>query len=145
MDINERSKMRHIKIVCAALVFLLVCQMTGCSGNYNGSETGMSLEYTVLGETKIPEELLSQIEEKKAEDFELTYRDNEYLYIAKGFGEQKTSGYSVSVTNLTSEDQVIYFESKLVIPQENENVNSVSSFPYIVIKTELIEFPVVFR
>ena len=72
-------------------------------------------------------------------------KDNEYLYIAKGFGEQKTSGCSISVTNLTSEDQTIYFESKLVIPQEKENLNSISSFPYIVIKTELIDFPVVFR
>ena len=124
---------------------MLMIQISGCEGNYKGSEKGLNLEYTVLGETKIPEEFLSQIEEKKAEKFELTYRDNEYLYIAKGFGEQKTSGSSISVTNLTCEDQTIYFESKLVIPQEKENLNSISSFPYIVIKTELIDFPVVFR
>ena len=137
--------MKSVKIVCAVVIFLLTIQISGCEGNYKGSETGLNLEYTVLGETKIPEELLSQIEEKKAEGFELTYRDNEYLYIAKGFGEQKNSGCSISVTNLTSEDQNIYFETKLVIPQERENLNSISSFPYIVIKTELIDFPVVFR
>lgn len=137
--------MKSVKIVCAVVIFLLTIQISGCEGNYKGSGTGLNLEYTVLGETKIPEELMSQIEEKKAEGFELTYRDNEYLYIAKGFGEQKTSGCSISVTNLTSEDQTIYFESKLVIPQEKENLNSISSFPYIVIKTELIDFPVVFR
>ena len=137
--------MKSVKIVCAVVIFLLTIQISGCEGNYKGSETGLNLEYTVLGETKIPEELMSQIEEKKAEGFELTYRDNEYLYIAKGFGEQKTSGCSISVANLTSEDQTIYFESKLVIPQEKENLNSISSFPYIVIKTELIDFPVVFR
>lgn len=137
--------MKSVKIVCAVVIFLLTIQISGCEGNYKGSEKGLNLEYTVLGETKIPEEFLSQIEEKKAEKFELTYRDNEYLYIAKGFGEQKTSGNSISVTNLTCEDQTIYFESKLVIPQEKENLNSISSFPYIVIKTELIDFPVVFR
>ena len=137
--------MKSVKIVCAVVIFLLTIQISGCEGNYNGSEMGLNLEYTVLGENKIPEEFLSQIEEKKAEKFELTYRDNEYLYIAKGFGEQKTSGSSISVTNLTCEDQTIYFESKLVIPQEKENLNSISSFPYIVIKTELIDFPVVFR
>ena len=137
--------MKSVKIVCAVVIFLLTIQISGCEGNYKGSEKGLNLEYTVLGETKIPEEFLSQIEEKKAEEFELTYRDNEYLYIAKGFGEQKTSGSSISVTNLTCEDQTIYFESKLVIPQEKENLNSISSFPYIVIKTELIDFPVVFR
>lgn len=137
--------MKSVKIVCAVVIFLLTIQISGCEGNYKGSEKGLNLEYTVLGETKIPEEFLSQIEEKKAEKFELTYRDNEYLYIAKGFGEQKTSGSSISVTNLTCEDQTIYFESKLVIPQGKENINSISSFPYIVIKTELIDFPVVFR
>ena len=137
--------MKSVKIVCAVVIFLLTIQISGCEGNYKGSEKGLNLEYTVLGETKIPAEFLSQIEEKKAEKFELTYRDNEYLYIAKGFGEQKTSGSSISVTNLTCEDQTIYFESKLVIPQEKENLNSISSFPYIVIKTELIDFPVVFR
>ena len=137
--------MKSVKIVCAVVIFLLTIQISGCEGNYKWSEKGLNLEYTVLGETKIPEEFLSQIEEKKAEKFELTYRDNEYLYIAKGFGEQKTSGSSISVTNLTCEDQTIYFESKLVIPQEKENLNSISSFPYIVIKTELIDFPVVFR
>lgn len=137
--------MKSVKIVCAVVIFLLTIQISGCEGNYKGSEKGLNLEYTVLGETKIPEEFLSQIEEKKAEKFELTYRDNEYLYIAKGFGEQKTSGSSISVTNLTCEDQTIHFESKLVIPQEKENLNSISSFPYIVIKTELIDFPVVFR
>ena len=137
--------MKSVKIVCAVVIFLLTIQISGCEGNYKGSEKGLNLEYTVLGETKIPEEFMSQIEEKKAEKFELTYRDNEYLYIAKGFGEQKTSGSSISVTNLTCEDQTIYFESKLVIPQEKENLNSISSFPYIVIKTELIDFPVVFR
>lgn len=137
--------MKSVKIVCAVVIFLLTIQISGCEGNYKGSEKGLNLEYTVLGETKIPEEFLSQIEEKKADKFELTYRDNEYLYIAKGFGEQKTSGCSISVINLTCEDQTIYFESKLVIPQEKENLNSISSFPYIVIKTELIDFPVVFR
>lgn len=137
--------MKSVKIVCAVVIFLLTIQISGCEGNYKGSEKGLNLEYTVLGETKIPEEFLSHIEEKKAEKFELTYRDNEYLYIAKGFGEQKTSGSSISVTNLTCEDQTIYFESKLVIPQGKENLNSISSFPYIVIKTELIDFPVVFR
>ena len=137
--------MKSVKIVCAVVIFLLTIQISGCEGNYKGSEKGLNLEYTVLGETKIPEEFLSQIEEKKAEKFELTYRDNEYLYMAKGYGEQETSGYSVAVTNLTTENEVVYFESKLLEPQENENVNHNSSFPYVVIKTELIEFPVIFK
>ena len=139
------KSIKNIRIVCAIVFFSIIIQLTGCSGNYINDNEAITLDYTVIEETQIPEEFLNQIMEKKAESFELTYRDNEYLYIAKGFGEQKTSGSSISVTNLTCEDQTIYFESKLVIPQEKENLNSISSFPYIVIKTELIDFPVVFR
>ena len=139
------KSIKNIRIVCAIVFFSIIIQLTGCSGNYINDNEAITLDYTVIEETQIPEEFLNQIMEKKAESFELTYRDNEYLYIAKGYGEQETSGYSVAVTNLTTEHAVVYFESKLLEPQENENVNHNSSFPYVVIKTELIEFPVIFK
>ena len=135
---------KTIKILIGGIMLaaMLLC---GCSADLGGTEEGRMIEYKVLGNDEVPDEFKSQIEDAKGKDMKLTYKDNEYLYIAKGFGEQKTSGSSISVTNLTCEDQTIYFESKLVIPQEKENLNSISSFPYIVIKTELIDFPVVFR
>lgn len=139
------KSIKKVKLVCAMIFFSIILQLTGCSGNYIEDSEAKTLDYTVIEETQIPEEFLNQIMEKKAENFELTYRDNEYLYIAKGYGEQETSGYSVAVTNLTTENEVVYFESKLLKPQENENVNHISSFPYVVIKTELIEFPVIFK
>ena len=137
--------MKSVKIVCAVVIFLLTIQISGCEGNYKGSETGWNLEYTVLGETKIPEEFLSQIEEKKAEKFELTYRDNEYLYIARGYGQKETGGYSISVVQMYAENKAIYFETKLIEPSENETVSNQQNFPYIVVKTELCDMPVVFK
>lgn len=137
--------MKKIKLVCALMIFVIILELYGCSGNYNDEIARKALEYTVLKETEIPEEFLAQIQEKKTEEFKLTYRDNEYLYIARGYGEKSTGGYSICVTNLTSEKEAIYFETNLVRPQQNENVNEVSSFPYVVVKTELIEFPVVFN
>ena len=139
------KSIKNIRIVCAIIFFPIIMQLTGCSGNYINDNEAKTLDYTVIEETQIPEEFLNQIMEKKGESFELTYRDNEYLYIAKGYGEQETSGYSVAVTNLTTENEVVYFDSKLLEPQENENLNHNSSFPHVVIKTELIEFPVIFK
>ena len=54
------------------------------------------IEFTVLSEDEIPEELMGQIEEKKQEEFKLTYSDNSNLYIARGYGKQESSGYSIT-------------------------------------------------
>ena len=55
------------------------------------------LEFTVTKEEELPEALRQQIEEKKEGDFRFTYSDNEYLYVARGYGIQETGGYSISV------------------------------------------------
>ena len=50
------------------------------------------LDYTIAAEADIPEELQNDIEEKKAADFKMTYKDSEFLYIVRGYGEQETGG-----------------------------------------------------
>ena len=134
---------KYVRIV--VLSVFLITTLTGCSGNSFGANGYRTLDFTLVDYKNIPQKLMEQMETKMEEGFQLTYKEDEYLYIAKGYGEQETSGYSVAVTNLTTENEVVYFESKLLEPQENENVNHNSSFPYVVIKTELIEFPVIFK
>ena len=62
----------------------------------NGSKIE-DVEFTVLEEESVPEELKQEIEERKEMDFKLTYEDNGKLYIARGYGEKETGGYSISV------------------------------------------------
>ena len=78
------KSIKNIRIVCAIIFFPIIMQLTGCSGNYINDNEAKTLDYTVIEETQIPEEFLNQIMEKKGESFELTYRDNEYLYIEIG-------------------------------------------------------------
>ena len=134
---------KYVRIV--VLSVFLITTLTGCSGNSFGANGYRTLDFTLVDYKNIPQKLMEQMETKMEEGFQLTYKEDEYLYIAKGYGEPETSGYSVAVTNLTTENEVVYFESKLLEPQENENVNHNSSFPYVAIKTELIEFPVIFK
>ena len=47
-------------------------------------------------------------EERKAENFKLTYSDKQYLYICIGYGEQETGGYSIAVNELYLTDNAIY-------------------------------------
>ena len=44
------------------------------------------LEYTVIAEDNIPEELLEKIEERKENAFKLTFEDQGFLYICVGYG-----------------------------------------------------------
>lgn len=103
------------------------------------------LDFTVLSEEKIPQELSAIIEEKEGGAFKLTYSDNEFLYICIGYGEQPTGGYSIAVNELYLTDNAIYVNTQLLGPQASEKGNKVPSYPYIVIKTEYLDKTVIFR
>ena len=128
-------------IVAVALMFVL----TGCTLLSQERVKLQDLEFTVLAEEKIPEELLSIVNEKKQAPFQLTYSDKDYLYICIGYGEQATGGYSIAVNELYLTDSAIYVNTELLGPDPSEKSNPVVSYPYIVIKTEYREEPVIFE
>jgi hypothetical protein len=74
----------------------------------------------------------------------MTYSDGEYLYIARGYGEQETGGYSITVQELYLTEDAVVFSGALYGPQNGEQVTQSKSYPYIVIKLELLELPVTF-
>lgn len=127
---------------------ILVACMFFVSGCTLLSEEKMKLrdlDFTVLSEEKIPEQLLPIIEEKKAKPFQITYTDNANLYICIGYGEQETGGYSIAVNELYLTDTNILVNTSLLGPESSEKSNNVASYPYIVIKTEFLEQTVTFE
>lgn len=127
-------------VFCAILLMIT----TGCAAVTKKTEKVRDLEYTVVKEEDIPEALREQIEEKKANRFKLTYEDGEYLYIASGYGEQETGGYCIEMEELYLSSNAIYFSAQLYGPQKGEDVTKAVSYPYIVIKLEDLDQPVVF-
>ncbi|MEG1848658.1 MAG: protease complex subunit PrcB family protein [Lachnospiraceae bacterium] len=103
------------------------------------------LEFTVATEDNIPQELKQNLETAKAQEFKTTYMDKNYLYICAGYGEQKSGGYSIRVKELYLTKNAIYIDTELCGPTPEEASRQVSSYPYIVIKTELIDRNVVFE
>ena len=129
-------------LLCAALL------LTGCRNETNPMEKIKDLEFTVLAEDNIPEELKSVIEEKKTNAFKVTYQDNGFLYICVGYGEQVSGGYSITVNQLYLTENAIYADTTLLGPdpaQGAEVKKSSPSYPYVVIKTEFVDKPVVFN
>ena len=138
------EKLRKILVMAAGvLVILETTVISGCRANISGTESDRMVEYTVICGDEIPEEFKKQINENKAKAMKLTYKDDEYLYIAEGFGTKETGGYSITVNQFYV--KAMYFDTRLIAPDKGEKVSNQASYPYIVIKTELSEMPVVFE
>lgn len=128
-------------ILAAAAVLLL----SGCTLLSEETIKLRDLDFTVLSEEKIPEELLTIIEEKKSAPFQITYTDNENLYICIGYGQQETGGYSIAVEELYLTEANICVSTTLLGPDPSEKGNSNPSYPFIVLKTEFLEQTVIFE
>lgn len=131
-------------IGCAILLCCIFLLM-GCKSENVSVEKLRDLEFTVVEDADLPEELKSLIEEKKQEAFKLSYGTGEYLYLVMGYGEQKTGGYSIQVEELYETENAIYFNTSLLGPSKSETTTNTPSYPYIVVKSELIDKSVVFE
>ena len=119
-------------------------EMVGC-GKTRDTAKIRDLEFTVIDQERIPEELKAIIEEKKVQPFKMTYSDEEKLYIVTGYGPQETGGYSIQVKELYLTENAIVFDTELSGPEKGETVTKETSYPVIVIQTELLETPVIFQ
>lgn len=138
-------KQNKKRIYGGLLAVVMTLLLGGCTFSQNKTEKIRDLEYTIMNEKELPEELKAEIENSKEAGFKYTYSDGQYLYIANGYGKQETGGYSIQMKELYLTDNAIYFKAELYGPQNGETVSKASSYPYIVIKTEMMDFPVVFE
>lgn len=127
------------------LVLVTIMSMTGGCVMKQGGDRQRDLEYTVADLDDLPQALKEQLEIKKEEDFSLTFSDNQYLYAVRGYGVQETGGYSISVDDCYLAENEICVETTLHGPAVGENVAKTPSYPYIVLKLELRQEPVVFQ
>ena len=122
-----------------------VLLFTGCALLSEEKIKLRDLDFTVISEEKIPEQLKTIIEEKKSQPFQITYTDNKNLYICIGYGEQETGGYSIAVNELYLTDPNICVSTVLLGPEPDEKNTPAPSYPVIVIKTEFLEQTVMFE
>jgi hypothetical protein len=136
------------KLVLWALMIawvLIVRCLSGCSVEKDDGKKVRDLEFTVIGDGEVPQELMKTIEEKKGNVFKLTYSDGQNLYIITGYGQQPSGGYSIRVEELYLTENSIVIDTELQGPENGEQAGKEPSYPYIVIKTEYLENPVVFQ
>lgn len=125
-------------IVVFTALFMSMC-LTGCKEE----EKIRDLDFTVVAGDCIPKELITEIEGKKQEEFHLTFKDKDYLYLCVGYGKKEMLGYSICVEELYLTQSSIVLDTTLLGPK-NTKESTGESYPYIVIKMEYIDATVIF-
>ena len=129
------------KWIPVILPILIIVGFTGCKKE----EKIRDLDFTVVSNECIPKELLEEIESKKGEEFQLTFKDKNYLYLCVGYGKKETTGYSICVKDFYLTKSSIMLDTTLLGSKQNDKKKiSEESYPYIVIKTEYIDAVVIF-
>ncbi|MEY8356660.1 protease complex subunit PrcB family protein [Lachnospiraceae bacterium 54-53] len=128
-----------------ALWVLVTGTLSGCFAGGDDGEKVRDLEFTVVADADIPQELRQIIAEKQQSPFKLTYSDDQNLYIVVGYGQQAGGGYSIAVNELYLTENSIVLDTELIGPDKGENTGTEPSYPFIVIRTEMSELPVVFQ
>ncbi len=126
-------KMKAVAILALCMLFLVA----GCEKEAETTaDRGKDWDYTVVAVRDCPDDFLNELEEKKINPFQMTYMDGEYLYIAVGYGEQPTGGFSIAVRGLYEMGQKLCLECELLGPGKDEVVKEKESYPFIIVKTE---------
>ena len=123
-------------LIAFLMTMVISSLLSGCSIEDTNRTKVEDLNYAIVKESDIPEEIMAMIEEKKAADFKITYELDEDLYIVRGYGEQATGGYSVRIKDCYLTTNAILFDTELIGPRKGETTSASPSYPYIVIKME---------
>ena len=113
-------------------LFLAALFLVGCG---SGEEKKVQdLEFTVVPERQVPEEA-----------FQLTYSEPQQMYLVVGYGRQDCGGYSIQVKECYLTETSLVLDTELTGPKETAASGEEPSYPYIVLKTEARDEPVIFR
>ena len=129
----------------AALLLFLALTVSGCRIVSTEGGEQQAVEYTVLRGEALPPEVERLIREQEGQAFQMTYKSGGYLYIPRGYGEQKSGGYSIQVEEVSVSDSALHFRTRLIGPATREEQKGESSLPWLVVKTEDPGLPVVFE
>lgn len=141
---SESTGCRLLLYMAALLMITVLVTLFGCGIEKTDGNRLQDLEYEII-EDEIPKELVEKIEEKKSADFKLTYENDKYLYIVRGYGEQETGGYSIQILDLYLTQNAVVLHTNLKGPSKDEVKNAAPSYPYIVIRIEHTDKNVIFQ
>ena len=119
-----------------AIVFTCAACASSESSTQEDEAKAPDLAYEIVESSKIPQKLSEKIQQEQKERFGFSYRNGEDLYIAFGFGEKATGGYSIQIAAVKDMGSKVIVEARLIAPQAGEVVTKSVSYPYMVLLTK---------
>lgn len=133
------------RAIAILMCVILAAYINGCNVENIDREKIRDLEYEVLEEEKIPEEVYEQVIADMDEFCRKAYVCSDVLYIVVCYGAQPTEGYSIEVDYLYESSNAVLVETTLKGPSGMDKVAEVISYPYVVLKVENVDKTVVFN
>ena len=122
-----------------------ILALAGCSikkGRYK--KKIQDIEFTVVAPEDVPEELKADIEKARDTPFRLTYADQGYLYMARGYGEKRKNRVQCRGQRMLRNIRCYQDQTTLLGPAKGEKTKK-KTYPYVVMKTEYREKDVIFE
>ena len=133
--------------VLTTIFLLLGASSVYATSDYYSDNTNkmMDLEFTVIDDENLQDEIKQNIDILKFNPFSYSFKDGQYLYIAIGYGEQRTGGYSIQVNELYKSQDCIVISTELLSPGKDDIVTMNITYPYLVIRTSNLSLPIYYK
>ena len=122
------------------LILLALC---ACSLRFDDEEKLRDVSYAIVEDGEIPQELQERMEEEKQEAFRLTYADEGWLYLARGYGRRRR-GLPVEVTACYESTNAVCLRTRLLGPSRTEEIPEGAAWPRVVVRMEYCDKNVLF-
>ena len=114
------KKKRRGRVLLAAVILMLLasCRITDVSEGER-----KELSYAIVKPGDFPPEIDQ-------------YESGDDLYILRGYGKQKSGGFSIQIEEVSKSENAVFVRTKLVGPAAKEEQKGAASCPYVVLKTK---------
>lgn len=133
------------KFIWLCVCALLAATITGCGISEEKEGTWKAVEYTMVKVGEIPDEVNELIANQGEKSYQMVYKSDGWLYVMRGYGRQKTGGYSIRILDVGISGETLHVKSELIGPQTKEEQKGDGSTPYFVMKLEDPGYPVIFE
>ena len=138
--------MKNKKQYVILAVFLqCVCFfISGCITRIEKEQKKKDLEYILIEQEHLPEEMTEVLGQLKKKAFHFVYSDQGKTYLAEGYGACPTTGYTIEVKKLSETEHAVCLHTSLMGPATGEETKAPPTFPSIVVETRAPEKEVMF-
>ena len=105
------KKKRRGRVLLAAVILMLLasCRITDVSEGER-----KELSYAIVKPGDFPPEIDQILRKKKESAFQMAYESGDDLYILRGYGKQKSGGFSIQIEEVSKSENAVFVRTKLV-------------------------------